>query len=198
MRPRPSLESTVFPLAFRAWSTAVFSLALCSTYVAQAQTSWITPDAIYTQGGAGTEVRSLGIGITWDVPWQRSTSWGLLTSHLDFSLGGWRTTGVDTFNGRRTVTQIGLTPVFRLWLQDSSKYFLEAGIGTNIISPHYQNREKRFSTSFNFGDHIAIGLRFGPNGRDELTLRLQHFSNAGIKHPNPGENFIQVRYLRRL
>jgi hypothetical protein len=24
-------------------------------------------------------------------------------------------------------------------------------------------------------------------------LRLQHFSNAGIKKPNPGEDFLQLR-----
>ena len=32
--------------------------------------------------------------------------------------------------------------------------------------------------------------------RHELALRLQHFSNAGIKHPNPGENFVQLRYAQ--
>lgn len=29
------------------------------------------------------------------------------------------------------------------------------------------------------------------------ALRLQHFSNASIRHPNPGENFVQLRYARR-
>ena len=27
----------------------------------------------------------------------------------------------------------------------------------------------------------------------ELALRVQHYSNAGIRHPNPGENFVQLR-----
>jgi hypothetical protein len=32
----------------------------------------------------------------------------------------------------------------------------------------------------------------------ELVLRVEHFSNAGIKHPNPGENYVQLRYTHRL
>ncbi len=47
------------------------------------------------------------------------------------------------------------------------------------------------------GDHLAAGWQFGPRRDHELTLRIQHFSNAGIRHPNPGENFVQLRYARR-
>ena len=38
---------------------------------------------------------------------------------------------------------------------------------------------------------------FGARGEHEVSLRLQHFSNAGIKHPNPGETFVRLRYVRR-
>jgi hypothetical protein len=27
-------------------------------------------------------------------------------------------------------------------------------------------------------------------------LRIQHSSNASLKHPNPGQNFLQLRYAR--
>ena len=30
--------------------------------------------------------------------------------------------------------------------------------------------------------------------QEKLALRIQHFSNGSIKKPNPGENFIQLRY----
>ncbi len=30
--------------------------------------------------------------------------------------------------------------------------------------------------------------------RHALVLRIQHVSNAGIKRPTPGENFLQLRY----
>ncbi len=38
-----------------------------------------------------------------------------------------------------------------------------------------------------------------PEGRPwEWLLRLQHFSNAGIEHPNPGENSVQLRVVMPL
>ena len=48
-----------------------------------------------------------------------------------------------------------------------------------------------------FGDHIALGLRLGARQEHELQLRVEHFSNAGLRKPNPGENFGQVRYVWR-
>ncbi|HYL90521.1 MAG TPA: acyloxyacyl hydrolase, partial [Burkholderiales bacterium] len=30
--------------------------------------------------------------------------------------------------------------------------------------------------------------------RYDVSMRLQHLSNAGIKNPNPGVNFLQVRF----
>ena len=64
----------------------------------------------------------------------------------------------------------------------------------NAIAPRYRNGSREFSTNFNFGDHVGVGRRFGDHGEHELSLRVQHFSNAGIKDPNPGQNFLQVRY----
>ena len=69
------------------------------------------------------------------------------------------------------------------------------GVGANYIVPIFDSGEKRFSTKFNFGDHVAIGRSFGQHS--EVSLRVEHFSNAGIEHPNPGENFGQLRYAHR-
>ena len=74
---------------------------------------------------------------------------------------------------------------------------LAAGVGLTATSSVYQTRQKHFSTSFNFGTHLAIGRSFGERREHEVSLRIEHFSNAGIKHPNPGENFVQLRYARR-
>lgn len=51
-----------------------------------------------------------------------------------------------------------------------------------------------FSTTFNFGEHLAVGRQLGATRHHEVALRVQHFSNAGIRQPNPGENLVQVRY----
>jgi len=77
---------------------------------------------------------------------------------------------------------------------NDERWFLEAGIGANVLLPIYRSREKRFSTASNFGGHIAIGTRFGDANQHEVSIRLQHFSNAGIKEPNPARISCSLRY----
>jgi len=66
-----------------------------------------------------------------------------------------------------------------------------------VLVPVYRTEKKHFSTSLNFGDHLAVGRTFGGRAEHDLAARFQHFSNAGIRQPNPGENFLQLRYSRR-
>jgi hypothetical protein len=40
---------------------------------------------------------------------------------------------------------------------------------------------------------IAAATVLPAGHRLEVALRVEHFSNAGISHPNPGENFLQLR-----
>jgi lipid A 3-O-deacylase len=58
----------------------------------------------------------------------------------------------------------------------------------------YNTPTKQFSTRFNFVDNIGVGRSFGAQRQRELDLRVVHMSNGSIKHPNPGENFLQLRY----
>ena len=44
------------------------------------------------------------------------------------------------------------------------------------------------AVAFNFG------YRFGETRSSELAIGAEHFSNGGLKDPNPGRNFFQVRY----
>ena len=97
-----------------------------------------------------------------------------------------------------TLTQIGVIPVVRHeFAGGCSPWFAEGGIGATVTSSVYRGGDKRFSTAFNFGDQVGVGWAFGEARQHEPALHVEHFSNAGIKHPNPGENFIQFRYLRR-
>ena len=91
-----------------------------------------------------------------------------------------------------------LTPVFRFERHGRQRVpYLEAAIGFHILSRHI-SRERQFSTNFQFGDHIAAGLRFGPRARYDVGVRLQHLSNGGIRHPNPGINFVLLRFQYHL
>jgi hypothetical protein len=162
--------------------------------VPQARAAGYAPDAAFVQLGGGTPTQAMTFGAQWTLPWQRAWAGGLLSSYVDASIGRWRTSdeGVET---TAWVTQLGVTPVLRYRFDGGdSPWFGEAGIGVNVLAPVFRDGDRRFSTAFNFGDHVALGRSFGAGGAQEVSLRLQHFSNAGIKHPNPGINFVQIRY----
>lgn len=142
--------------------------------------------------------QAYALGAAWDWNWRRQCSFGAVTGYSEITFGRWVTKS-DARADSAWVTQLGITPVLRFQPRMFARdWFLELGVGANLILPIYRTQEKRFSTSFNFGDHAALGWQFGRHRNQELALRVQHFSNGGIKDPNPGENFIQLRYSRRL
>jgi lipid A 3-O-deacylase len=157
----------------------------------------LRPASLYVQPGLAQEAQMLVVGATWDWRWHRDFVIGRLSGYWEASFGRWNSDdGPD--GGSAWVTQIGVTPVLRLYPHSwGGRWFVEGGIGGNFLLPIYRSESKRFSTAFNFGDHLAIGRRFGHGDRHELALRIQHFSNAGIRKPNPGEDFLQLRYSRR-
>jgi lipid A 3-O-deacylase len=147
---------------------------------------------LYLQAGVAEDSHSLTAGISRDWNWKTDTRYGPLAAQWQAEVAWWR-------SDLRSHTQIGITPTLRLYPTTwSGRWFVEGGIGINAITPLYQATGKRFSTTLNFGEHLALGRRWGLDGRHEWSLRLQHFSNASIKKPNPGENFLQVRYTQRL
>jgi lipid A 3-O-deacylase len=156
------------------------------------RSAW-APTAFFAQAGRARETTTLTAGLQWD--WKRTWYLGeraRVTGYNEVSIGHWR---ADSGGGDAIVTQIGITPVFRFWPSGStSGWFYEGAVGVNVLTPVYRTREKRFSTAFNFGDHVAVGYRNGSGRRSEWSLRIQHYSNAGIQHPNPGEDFLQLRY----
>lgn len=157
----------------------------------------LTPSTLFVQAGVAEEhTQAYIVGASWDWPWRKQYSSVLVSGYFDAAFGRWMTKegGVS---GSAWATQIGLTPVLRFQTMRTGDWFAEIGVGANFILPIYRSRDKRFSTEFNFGDHLAIGRQFGAQRQHELALRIEHFSNGGIDHPNPGENFVQLRYARR-
>lgn len=156
----------------------------------------LRPTTLFLQAGtAGSETQTYAAGATWDWGWHRQYSFGSISGYSEVSFGRWIT---DVGGGSSAwETQVGITPVVRWQPKFAQAWFAEIGVGANLILPIYRSEEKRFSTTFNFGDHFGIGRRFGANRQHELALRVQHFSNGGIDEPNPGENFLQLRYSRR-
>ena len=157
----------------------------------------IAPSSVFLQAGTTGHTHQLTAGVAWDWGRQWTLGGSRLTGYWEASVSGWSYSAVD---GRRTawLGQVGLVPVLRYRPNGgASPWYFEGGVGLTLTTSLYETEQKRFSTTFNFGDHVAAGRNFGQHGEHEVSMRLQHFSNAGIKHPNPGENFIQLRYACR-
>lgn len=150
--------------------------------------------SIYVQGSwanHGTNAATLGVTLPWG-DWKKPLWGGEVRGYWDVYATRLKFDGARDYNH---TWMFGLTPTVR-WRGNEgySPWFVEAGIGLTYMTDRYITVEKEFSTSFNFASHLGVGYNFGEHRRHEVQLRVEHVSNAGIKHPNPGENFAQLRY----
>ena len=105
---------------------------------------------------------------------------------VEFGGGIWR---VPDLAGTTRRFDLHATPV---WRADYARAYVEAGIGVYLLSHTINNDTTHMSTSLEFGSHVGAGLRLGPQGETRVGIALQHLSNAGIKEPNGGVNFVLV------
>jgi len=112
------------------------------------------------------------------------------------ALHGWRLAGYWEFsfsiwdNAAESTADAAATPVFR-WERDS--IYLEGAVGFHLVTSQI-SAQRTFSSAFQFGSHVGAGRRFGPARRYDLGVRVQHISNGGLREPNPGINFVSVRF----
>ncbi|WP_313083548.1 acyloxyacyl hydrolase [Pulveribacter sp.] len=153
-----------------------------------------TPSVYVQAGRARGDTDALTLGVT--LPWrsfQRELWGGQLRGYWDVYLSRWSYDAAPGRGGHSTL--LGITPTLRLTPDHGrSALFWEAGIGATYADKRYVTPDREFSTRFNFASHLGVGLQFGERRQHELALRVQHVSNAGIKKPNPGNNFVQLRY----
>ena len=146
------------------------------------------------EGGVSDSSPSMGmwrLGAQWELfKWFEGSSWNLV-NYLELSAGSWHATDVD---GSHDIGDIGLTPVFRLQKAGLDGFipYAEVGVGIHGLTSTNITKNRQFSTNFQFGDHVGVGLRFGEKAKYDVGYRYQHLSNAGIDHPNPGINFHQL------
>ncbi len=163
----------------------------------QAQQAAPYTAAVYVQAAKasrGSDALTVGVAL----PWGNGPRWQLggtpVEAYWDIYLSRWSSDSA----GSRDVTALGFTPTFRfLPGGPSAGWFVDAGIGATYSNRVYVPAPNRFSTRFNFASSVGVGLQFGEQRAHELSLRVQHVSNASIKKPNPGENFLQLRYAVR-
>ena len=145
----------------------------------------------YGAGSDGTDMGRVGLLWDWNKSWFNDGDWHV-TGFWDASLGQWK--GHSSKGNNQTITDIGLTPVFRFEKKNPSGMapYIEGAIGFHLISPTFLNSDRKFTTAFQFGDHIGFGMRFGAHPKYDLGYRYQHLSNGSIKAPNHGINFNQI------
>jgi hypothetical protein len=171
----------------------IFSLTVLLFGVAPASHA---VDSIAFEAGTGDKIRMARVGVQWKwaQQWWRSNGTHI-GGYWDLNLGRWQGDRYQNVPGRKqNITTIGLTPVFRFQNDTLKGFYLEGGIGANYLSELYDNNDDKLSTRFQFGDHLGIGYVFSNNL--DLGLKVQHYSNGGIKKPNSGVDFavISVRY----
>jgi lipid A 3-O-deacylase len=156
-----------------------------------------SPWGVYVEGGTTLEGQSKSevytAGLTYQFGPRRDMWGGVVTTYGDFFVSNWQAHRKQ--GGNQTYTQVGAIANARYRFEGgASPWFAEVGIGATVFDGHYETDSRRFSTQFQFTEALAIGRNFGANGAHELSLRLQHVSNGGIKEPNPGENLVKLRY----
>lgn len=136
--------------------------------------------------GATTDALTLGVRLPTDLRFFG----GRLALSVDGYASRWH---AEALPGERdNFTQLGLVPMLR-WRFDEgrSPWFVEGGVGVSYLMDSYRTRTKTFGSRWNFSDHLGVGYSFG---RHEIGVYVKHVSNAGLKDPNPGETFYQLRY----
>lgn len=115
-----------------------------------------------------------------------------LYPYLELSVGNIRNTRYQNIQGQsQSIVDVGITPVLR-WQQNvKNGIFGEIGIGAHYLSRTYDNAGKVMGSRFQFSDHVGIGYKF--SNSLEVTLKYMHYSNAGIRQPNPAINYTAVK-----
>lgn len=156
----------------------------------------LRPQGMFVQAGvAQHDAQTETIGAVWPWAWRHDTTEGQLSGLTEAFVSRWSTRDREQ---RLAFTQYGVLPLLRHRAdQGRSPWFLEFGVGVSVMDRVFRAGDKQFSTRFNFADAVGGGRSFGADGRQELSLRFTHFSNAGIRKPNPGENAVRLRYAVR-
>lgn len=166
----------------------VAAILMAGQAAAADNNAWI--DSASFEAGSGSHVRMARVAIqsNWDKQWLVSNG-RHLSGYWDVSAAYWRGDAYRNISGQhQNIGVIGFTPVFRYQRDDKRGWYVEGGVGANLMSELYNNSDNRLSTAFEFGDHVAVG--YVTQNKWDLGVKLQHYSNASIKSPNSGVNFI--------
>lgn len=139
-------------------------------------------------GQDGGKYDGAGVGLRLGPVWSKDLLGWRTTLHPEFELTHFRYTG--SAGGPSSMNQAGAIGMFRFDRGSGNfRPYGEIGLGANLFSRDRLG-EKDFSTSFQFSEHLGLGLEFG--GGWFAGWRYSHYSNADIKKPNNGIDLQQI------
>jgi len=143
-------------------------------------------DELGLEAGGLDGYRGMALNYQGVALWRGALAARPLELNLEYSFGV-----VQAVSGpsNRSLAHLGLTPFARWWLGANTG--AEVGVGPNVFSGvHLGNKDT--STAFQFGSSLGLFHRL-QDSPWLFGIRLTHYSNAGIKDPNPGQNYVQLR-----
>jgi hypothetical protein len=180
----------------RHFPTILLLLLGCITTTGATGNNWV--DAISLSLGTDadsidSDVYRLGLQNRWERTWFNGGAWHV-GGYWDAEIAYIK---ADAEPGENDdLYDLSMTPVFRLQrdtaLSSGVSPFAEAGVGAHLLSVT-SLADRNFSTAFQFGSLLGLGLGFGKHGQYQLGYRFQHISNASIKRPNDGLNLHMLR-----
>jgi len=181
------------PQAVRAAALAAALAAGLTFAVPALAQSWVPGDLSVAAANSmrhGVRKVELNLGWTREQPLWQGQHWRLRLRH-EMALGEWRVPDA------RSITEFGYSPVLRLERPSATGnlFFFEGSIGARLLSHTWIGPKRALSTAFQFADMIGVGFQWGQgSGAQTVGLRYQHQSNADIKKPNPGVDFLMLYY----
>ncbi len=168
---------------------ALFSAALSGFLITPAYAA--DGAALIVGSGEDAEMAALTLQWDWEKRWFTDGDWSL-GGYWELDASYWKGSGPSP---EKDVFGIGFTPVFRFERTATNQMapYAEFGIGIHQFSTTKINGDKSMGTTFQFGDHVGLGFRFGEDLKYDFGYRYQHYSNAGLSDKNGGVNFHQLR-----
>ncbi len=156
-------------------------------------------DGVSISGGANLDVHTpkadfvhASIRDSFNGRWLKNET-GVLVAHWEAGIGHWNPQGHGNWAGNALVAARYEFNSNKTWGP-----YVEYGWGGAYVSRLQASDHRTLSTHFQFINRLEVGLRFGEKQENELGLAYWHYSNGGIKKPNPGVDFLSLRYTHRL
>jgi hypothetical protein len=158
----------------------VKALALALAFVCATPASAGELHAFFGRAAGGKDVDIVRLG--YRLPLAPGAWWW--PTHLQLGASAWWVPDIQGTTHRHDANASAI------WRAERSWGYFEGGFGPYLLSSTISNRSTSLPSELQFGSHLGAGLRLG--SRLTFGVALQHISNAGIKQPNGGIDFVQL------